>query len=118
MRTPAHEYRDVCHKVADGFRFPIREVLGTFGLADFINESLDDDHTCHEVAEEAIVFLCDGHSKQERVFQFGVLSVCHFLHQHHAQLAGTPTPQVLSDLISILAAGCNRTAIQGWIQSN
>ncbi|MFO0935609.1 MAG: hypothetical protein U0798_03720 [Gemmataceae bacterium] len=89
------------------------EMLRNFGLKDFLENKVDDECTHHEVAEEAIIHFCEGHVKRERIFQFGVISVCYFLHNDYAKQSGSPPVQLLQDLISTISQSCNRQAIMG-----
>jgi hypothetical protein len=115
---PARKFKECCHRIADGAGFRVGEVIRDFGLYDFLQNQVDDNFTAHEVAEEALVYFCEGRSKQERQFQFAILAVGHFLHQDYAKLTGSPPKQVLGDLVSILNGSINRLSITKWVQAN
>jgi len=116
--TAVFAFKKHAHQYADGAGIPAGTLMREYMLFDFLNNNVDDDFTAFEVAEEALVYFCTGKSKQERVFQFAVMTVCFYLHQYHCHQSGIPPQQPIADLVAVMSGSFTREMIQNWMQAN
>ncbi len=97
-----------------------RKLRSTFGLDDFLTNSVQEEDDSSTLAIKALLYFCEGTQRQEPQYQIAVLAVAVFLERTQAKRTGnTPPIQATRDLVAILEKhGVDETAIRGWVSSH
>lgn len=94
-------FKNCCFTAGQALRCSNGQLIRGFGLNDFLENEIDEEDGCVEIAIAAIDFFCSDSSPNEVEFRFAVIAVCDFLHRHHAKLTGSFDKQSAIDLVAL-----------------
>jgi hypothetical protein len=112
--------RGCFHQAAQLCACPVGRLIRGFGLADFLDNAVQETDDAPTLAVRALAYFCEGARPADTRFQVAVLAVVVFLAQRHAKPPRRGVdPQAARDLVRILEAeGPNEQSIRRWIEAH
>lgn len=111
-------FKECAHQAGGICNFSVGKLIRAFGLADFLENELEDADDAPTIAVKALLFFCEDGSPLVEQFKFGVLAVGIFLNHVHAKREKAIPQQALKDLVSILQSNNDEATIRKWITSH
>jgi hypothetical protein len=112
--------RECFHQAAEVCSCPPGRLIRSFGLQDFLTNSVQTEDDAATLVVKALAYFCEGARPVDTRFQVAVLAVSVFLNSHHAKPPRQGIPQLAArDLVTLLQAhGMSEEPIRRGVQSH